>query len=108
MYTAARKMGLKENETPDLMKNPYQAIVAARDSLRHREEAQSMRVELKKLDDGMNDLKRKNSEEQVSIQELESELIKRRRRAEKCRKLAEAQCSYRNTLEKMIRDAMHQ
>ncbi|CAF2154926.1 BnaA01g28640D [Brassica napus] len=106
--TPARKMRLKENETPDLMKNPYQAIVAARDSLRHREEAQSMRVEMKKLDEEMNDLKRKNSEEQVSIQELESELIKRRRRAEKCRKLAEAQCSYRNTLEKMIRDAMHQ
>ncbi|XP_013619304.1 PREDICTED: trichohyalin-like isoform X2 [Brassica oleracea var. oleracea] len=106
--TPARKMGLKENETPDLMKNPYQAIVAARDSLRNREEAQSMRVEMKKLDEEMNDLKRKNSEEQVSIQELESELIKRRRRAEKCRKLAEAQCSYRNTLEKMIRDAMHQ
>ncbi|KAF3598331.1 hypothetical protein F2Q69_00038262 [Brassica cretica] len=106
--TPARKMRLKENETPDLMKNPYQAIVAARDSLRNREEAQSMRVEMKKLDEEMNDLKRKNSEEQVSIQELESELIKRRRRAEKCRKLAEAQCSYRNTLEKMIRDAMHQ
>ncbi|XP_009115407.1 trichohyalin isoform X2 [Brassica rapa] len=106
--TPARKMRLKENETPDLMKNPYQAIVAARDSLRNREEAHRMRVELKKLDDEMNDLKRKNSEEQVSIQELESELIKRRRRAEKCRKLAEAQCSYRNTLEKMIRDAMHQ
>ncbi|CAH8337543.1 unnamed protein product [Eruca vesicaria subsp. sativa] len=102
--TPARKM----KETPDLMKNPYQAIVAARDSLRNREEAQSMRVEMKKLDDEMNDLKSKNSEEQVSIQELESELIKRRRRAEKCRRLAEAQCSYRNTLEKMIRDAMHQ
>ncbi|KAF8090032.1 hypothetical protein N665_0490s0028 [Sinapis alba] len=98
----------KMKETPDLMKNPYQAIVAARDSLRHREEAQSMRVEMKKLDDEMNDLKGKNSEEQVTIQELESELIKRRRRAEKCRRLAEAQCSYRNTLEKMIRDAMHQ
>ncbi|KAH0880715.1 hypothetical protein HID58_068109 [Brassica napus] len=99
---------MKENETPDLMKNPYQAIVAARDSLRHREEAQNMRVEMKKLDEEMNDLKRKNSEEQLTIQELESELIKRRRRAEKGRRLAEAQCSYRNTLEKMIRDAMHQ
>ncbi|KAF2566073.1 hypothetical protein F2Q68_00024297 [Brassica cretica] len=61
----------KENETPDLMKNPYQAIVAARDSLRHREEAQNMRVEMKKLDEEMNDLKRKNSEEQLTIQELE-------------------------------------
>ncbi|CAN6893077.1 hypothetical protein Bca4012_074112 [Brassica carinata] len=109
--THARKMrvgAMKENETPDLMKNPYQAIVAARDSLRHREEAQNMRVEMKKLDEEMNDLKRKNSEEQLTIQELESELIKRRRRAEKGRRLAEAQCSYRNTLEKMIRDAMHQ
>ncbi|XP_024015609.1 LOW QUALITY PROTEIN: cingulin [Eutrema salsugineum] len=109
--TPARKMRLgakKENETPDLMKNPYQALVAARDSLRHREEAKNMRAEMKKLDDEMNYLKRKNSEEQLTIQELESELIKRRRRAEKCRRLAEAQCSYRNTLEKMIRDAMHQ
>ncbi|KAJ4870534.1 Uncharacterized protein Rs2_26320 [Raphanus sativus] len=85
---------------------PYQAIVAARDSLRQREEV--VRVEMRKLDDEVNDLKRKNGEEQVSIQELESELVKRRRRAEKCRRVAEAQCSYRNTLEKMIRDAMHQ
>ncbi|KAL0719413.1 hypothetical protein Bca4012_068737 [Brassica carinata] len=100
---AARKV---KETPPDLMKkNPYQAIVAARDSLRNREE---VRVEMKKLNDEVNDLKRKNSEEQVTIQELESELIKRRRRAEKCRRLAEAQCSYRNTLEKMIRDAMHQ
>ncbi|KAJ0238528.1 Trichohyalin [Hirschfeldia incana] len=100
---AARKV---KETTEDLMKrNPYQAIVAARDSLRHREE---VRVEMKKVDDEVNDLKRKNGEEEVSIQELESELVKRRRRAEKCRRLAEAQCSYRNTLEKMIRDAMHQ
>lgn len=98
----------KENETPDLMKNPYQAIAAARDSLRHREEAQNMRAEMKKLDDETNDLARKNNEERLTIQELENELVKRRRRAEKCRRLAEAQCSYRNTLEKMIRDAMHQ
>ncbi|CAN8270190.1 unnamed protein product [Cochlearia groenlandica] len=109
--TPARKMrfgATKENETTDLMKNPYQAIVAARDSLRHREEAQNMRAEMRKLDDETNDLKRKNNEERLTIQELEAELTKRRRRAEKCRRLAEAQCSYRNTLEKMIRDAMHQ
>uniref|UniRef100_A0A1J3EQH7 Trichohyalin n=1 Tax=Noccaea caerulescens TaxID=107243 RepID=A0A1J3EQH7_NOCCA len=109
--TPAKKTRLgamKENETPDMVKNPYQAIVAARDSLRNREEAQNARAEMNKLDDEMNDLARKNSEERLTIQELESELIKRRRRAEKCRRLAEAQCSYRNTLEKMIRDAMHQ
>ena len=42
------------------------------------------------------------------VPELELVLIKRRRRAEKCRRLAEAQSSYRVMLEKMIRDAMHQ
>ncbi|XP_010487382.1 PREDICTED: trichohyalin-like [Camelina sativa] len=109
--TTARKMrfsATKENETPDLKKNPYQAIAAARDSLRHREESQNMSAEMKKLDDEANDLTIKNNEERLTIQELENELVKRRRRAEKCRRLAEAQCSYRNTLEKMIRDAMHQ
>ncbi|XP_010465527.1 PREDICTED: uncharacterized protein LOC104745863 [Camelina sativa] len=107
----ARRMrfgATKENETPDLKKNPYQAIAAARDSLRHREESQNMRAEIKKLDDEANDLTKRNNEERLTIQELENELVKRRRRAEKCRRLAEAQCSYRNTLEKMIRDAMHQ
>ncbi|XP_010503155.1 PREDICTED: uncharacterized protein LOC104780351 [Camelina sativa] len=109
--TPAREMrfgATKENETPDLKKNPYHAIAAARDSLRHREESQNMRAEMKKLDDEANDLTIKNNEERLTIQELENELVKRRRRAEKCRRLAEAQCSYRNTLEKMIRDAMHQ
>ena len=98
----------KENENPDMVSNPYQAIVLARDSLKQREEAAKMQGEIHKMDDEVYDLKQKNEEEKVLIQDLEYQLIKRRRRAEKCRRLAEAQSSYRIMLEKMIRDAMHQ
>ncbi|XP_062154351.1 uncharacterized protein LOC133862535 [Alnus glutinosa] len=108
---AARKVKpnvLKENENPDFVTNPYQAIVMARDSLKQREEAVKMQTEVQKLDDEVNELKQKNEEEKLAIQDLELVLIKRRRRAEKCRRLAEAQHSYRTMLEKMIRDAMHQ
>lgn len=103
-----RPGALKENENPDFAMNPYQAIVMARDSLKHREEAQKMQSEIQKLDEEVNEMKRKNDDEKVVIQDLEMELIKRRRRAEKCRRLAESQSSYRTMLEKMIRDAMHQ
>ncbi|CAJ1955146.1 unnamed protein product [Sphenostylis stenocarpa] len=108
---AARKTNgslLKENEDPDFVKNPYQAIVMARDSLKQREETTKMQAEIQKLDDEVNDLKLKNEEEKLTIQDLEMALIKRRRKAEKCRRLAEAQSSYRIMLEKMIRDSMHQ
>ncbi|XP_059457848.1 uncharacterized protein LOC132187525 isoform X2 [Corylus avellana] len=108
---AARKVKpnvLKENENPDFVTNPYQAIVMARDSLKQREESVKLQTEVQKLDDEVNELKQKNEEEKLTIQELELVLIKRRRRAEKCRRLAEAQHSYRTMLEKMIRDAMHQ
>ncbi|XAR67750.1 hypothetical protein NMG60_11002639 [Bertholletia excelsa] len=108
---AARKFNSttsKENANPDMVSNPYQAIVMARDSLRQREETAKMQAEIQKLDEEMNQLKQKAEEEKVNIQELELVLIKRRRRAEKCRRLAEAQSSYRTMLEKMIRDAMHQ
>ncbi|KAF2282993.1 hypothetical protein GH714_043055 [Hevea brasiliensis] len=108
---AARKVkpgDLKENENPDFVTNPYQAIVMARDSLKQREEAHKMQLEIQKLDDEVNEMRRKNDEEKLAIQDLELALIKRRRRAEKCRRLAEAQSSYRTMLEKMIRDAMHQ
>ncbi|KAJ4833716.1 hypothetical protein Tsubulata_038624 [Turnera subulata] len=108
---AARKVRpsvLKENENPDFATNPYQAIVMARDSLKQREEAQKMQTEIQKLDDEVDGMRRKNEEEKIAIQDLELALIKRRRRAEKCRRLAEAQSSYRTMLEKMIRDAMHQ
>ncbi|RZC53614.1 hypothetical protein C5167_012460 [Papaver somniferum] len=91
----------KENENA----NPYLTIAMARDSLRRKDETQ---VEIRKLDDELDDLKQKNEEERVALQDLESVLIKRRRRTEKCRRLAEAQSSYKALLEKMIRDAMHQ
>ncbi|KAJ6706314.1 HNH ENDONUCLEASE [Salix purpurea] len=99
---------LKENEDPDFVRNPYQAIVLARNSLKQKEAAHKMQGEMLSLDDEVKEIKRKNDEEKLSIQDLELTLIKRRRRAEKCRRLAEAQSSYRTMLEKMIRDAMHQ
>ncbi|XP_028190232.1 golgin subfamily A member 6-like protein 22 isoform X2 [Glycine soja] len=108
---AARKRNgnfLKENEDPDFVKNPYQAIVMARDSLKQREETTKMQAEIQKIDDEVNEMKLKNEEEKLAIQDLEMALIKCRRKAEKCRRLAEAQSSYRTMLEKMIRDSMHQ
>ncbi|CAH9147065.1 unnamed protein product [Cuscuta epithymum] len=101
---------LKENEDPDMLSssNPYQEIVVARNSLKQREEAVKMQAEINKLDEEVSELKQKGEEENVCIQDLELILIKKRRRAEKCRKLAEAQASHRSMLEKMIRDAMHQ
>ena len=105
---AARKINAKENEDPEFVKNPYQAIVMARDSLKQREETTKMQAEIQKLDNEVNEMKLKNEEEKFIIQDLELALIKRRRKAEKCRRLAEAQSSYRTMLEKMIRDTMHQ
>nr|GEX75382.1 hypothetical protein [Tanacetum cinerariifolium] len=99
---------LLDKENPDMAMNPYQAIVIARDSLRHREETAKKQAEIQKLDEEVTELKQKNEEERTSIQDLEMVLIKKRRRAEKCRRLAEAQSSYKGMLEKMIRDAMHQ
>ncbi|KAL0397737.1 UNVERIFIED_CONTAM: hypothetical protein Scaly_0222100 [Sesamum calycinum] len=98
----------KENEDPLIVSNPYQAIVMARDSLKQREETAKMQAEIQKLDNEVGELQQKTEEEKLSIQELELVLIKKRRRAEKCRRLAESQSSYRTMLEKMIRDAMHQ
>jgi wobble nucleotide-excising tRNase len=80
----------------------------ARDSLKQKEAAHKMQAEILSLDDEVNEIKRNDDEEKLSIQDLELTLIKRRRRAEKCRRLAEAQSSYRTMLERMIRDAMHQ
>lgn len=107
---AARKVKpmLKENENPNFHTNPYQAIVMAKDSLKQREESTKMLAEIQNLDDEVKEIRQKNEEEKLNIQDLELTLIKRRRRAEKSRRLAEAQSSYRTMLEKMIRDAMHQ
>ncbi|KAK6162561.1 hypothetical protein DH2020_002402 [Rehmannia glutinosa] len=97
-----------ENENATMVTNPYQAIVMARDSLKQREQTAKMQAEIQKLDNEAGELQQKTEEEKVSIQELELVLVKKRRRAEKCRRLAESQSSYRTMLEKMIRDAMHQ
>lgn len=97
---------MKENEDPKFDKNRYQAIVTARDSL--IEENASMQEEIQKVDNEMNEIKLTNEEEKLIIQDLELALTKRRTKAEKCRRLAEAQCSYRTMLEKMIRDTTHQ
>lgn len=110
-FSAARKLktGMsKENENPNLVTNPYQAIVMARNSFKQQEETMKMQGEIQKLDDQVKELTQKDEEEKLAIQDLELVLIKRRRRAEKCRRLAEAQSSYRAMLEKMIRDTMHQ
>ncbi|EPS61478.1 hypothetical protein M569_13319, partial [Genlisea aurea] len=88
--------------------NPYQAIAMARDSLKQRDEEAKMQEEIQRLDHDIEELQRRSEEDKVSIQELEIILMKKRRRAEKCRHLAESQSSYRVMLEKMIRDAMHQ
>ncbi|KAI3737595.1 hypothetical protein L2E82_27603 [Cichorium intybus] len=111
IMTPARKSRAnmsKENEIPETVMNPYQALVIARDSLRQNEETLKKQSEIVKLDEEVMELKQKNEEERTSIQDLELVLIKKRRRAEKCRRLAEAQASYKSMLEKMIRDAMHQ
>ncbi|TVU21539.1 hypothetical protein EJB05_31180, partial [Eragrostis curvula] len=101
----------KENNNPDAdgyLSNPYLSIAMARDSLRQREEAKKKQAELTELENEANELQQKNEEEKVAIQGLEALLIKRKRRVEKCRRLAEAQSNYKSVLEKMIRDAMHQ
>ncbi|XP_051136156.1 uncharacterized protein LOC127254799 isoform X2 [Andrographis paniculata] len=98
----------KENQDPMMSSNPYQAIVLARDSLKQREETAKMQAEIHKLDNEVGELQQKTEEQKLSIQELEMVLMKKRRRAEKCRRLADSQSSYRAMLEKMIRDAMHQ
>ncbi|KAL9238624.1 hypothetical protein vseg_013020 [Gypsophila vaccaria] len=99
---------MKENEMPDMVTNPYQAIVMARDSLKQRDETNKMKAEIQRLEDEVNEFQLKDEEEKLTIQELEVALIRRRRQAEKCRKLAEAQSAHKGILEKMISNAMHQ
>lgn len=89
-------------------RNPYLSIATARDSLRQREEIKKKKAEIHNLEDELNELKQKNEEDRIALQELEALLIKRKQRVEKCRRLAEAQSSYKVLLDKMIRDAMHQ
>ncbi|KAG6498746.1 uncharacterized protein LOC121995726 [Zingiber officinale] len=89
-------------------RNPYLSIATARNSLRQREDIKKKKAEIHNLEDELSELKQKNEEDRIALQELEALLIKRRQRVEKCRRLSEAQSSYKVLLEKMIRDAMHQ
>eukprot|EP00268_Persea_americana_P062738 TRINITY_DN8065_c0_g1_i2.p1 TRINITY_DN8065_c0_g1~~TRINITY_DN8065_c0_g1_i2.p1 ORF type:complete len:792 (-),score=207.64 TRINITY_DN8065_c0_g1_i2:324-2582(-) len=99
---------LKENDQFDVCNSQHFFIDKARDSLKHGEETEKTLLETQQLDDDLNEMKEKNDVERLALQDLESLLIKRRRRVEKCRRLAESQSSYRTLLEKMIGDAMHQ
>ncbi|PKA64544.1 hypothetical protein AXF42_Ash007289 [Apostasia shenzhenica] len=96
-----------ENYESDRENNPYITIARAGDALRLREDAKRQQREIKLLDEQLNELKRKNDDERIALQDLEAVLTQRRRRVEKCRRLSETQASYRALLEKMIRDAMH-
>ncbi|CAN6442056.1 unnamed protein product [Victoria cruziana] len=95
----------KENDT--VLKNS-QIAASSTEFKKMREGVEKKKTEINKLDEELTELKRKNDEERITLQELETILIKRKRRVEKCRQLSEAQSSYRSLLEKMIRDAMHQ
>jgi hypothetical protein len=108
---AAHGHGTKENNNPDAdgyISNPHLSIAMARDSLRQREESKKKQAELAELENEVTEMQQRNEEERVAIQDLEAQLIKKRRRVEKCRRLADAQSNYKAVLEKMIRDAMHQ
>ncbi|GLJ44218.1 hypothetical protein SUGI_0923400 [Cryptomeria japonica] len=64
--------------------------------------------EISQLDQELNEMQRINEAERLALEDLEFVLIKQRRRTEKQRRLAETQASYKQCLEKMIRDTMHQ
>ncbi|XP_078428053.1 trichohyalin [Wolffia australiana] len=98
----------KENDNPNICSNEYLSIAKARDSLKGMEEAKRKQAIIREMDEEASDLSKKNDAERIVLQDLELALIRKRRRVEKCRRLAEAQASYRSQLEKMIRDAMHQ
>ncbi|KAK2978513.1 hypothetical protein RJ640_023759 [Escallonia rubra] len=56
----------KENENPNMVTNPYQAIVMARDSLKQKEESMKMQSEIERLDDEVKELKEKTEDEKSS------------------------------------------
>ncbi|KAI0502287.1 hypothetical protein KFK09_017234 [Dendrobium nobile] len=101
----------KENNQPlvdDHESNPYLTISQARDSLRQRKEARKLQAEISQLDEKLNELKQKSYLERLTLKELEAEIVKRRKRVEKCRQLSEAQACYHSLLEKMMKDTMNQ
>lgn len=107
---AVQQYGLnasKENEV-DMGNNQCAIIAIERNSLKQTKETEKKQEEKHRLEEELIELKQRNEAEHLAIQDLESVLLKYRRKAEKFRKLAEEQSSYKVVLEKMIRDAMHQ
>ena len=98
----------KENENPNTCSNEYLSIAMARDSLREMGAGKRHQAGIKECLEEIEDLSERNEAERIKIQDLEVELAREKRRAEKCRRLAEAQASYRSQLEGMIRGTMRQ
>ncbi|GLJ55852.1 hypothetical protein SUGI_1199280 [Cryptomeria japonica] len=72
------------------------------------DEIQRKAEEISELNKELKELQQQNEAEGLVLEDLESILIKHRRRLEKQRRWSEAQSSYRICLENMIRDTMHQ
>eukprot|EP01018_Ginkgo_biloba_P004058 Gb_34647 [translate_table: standard] len=72
------------------------------------QEIRKKQDEIAEFDQELMQMKQINEAERLALEDLESVLMKHKRRAEKQRRLAETQSSYRVCIEKMIRDAMHQ
>ncbi|KAH9297972.1 hypothetical protein KI387_029654 [Taxus chinensis] len=76
--------------------------------LKGEEEIRKKQGEICQLDQELKELQMTNEAERLALEDLEFVLIKQRRRTEKQRRLAETQASYKQCMEKMIRDTMHQ
>ncbi|KAI5076040.1 hypothetical protein GOP47_0008105 [Adiantum capillus-veneris] len=72
------------------------------------EEKKQKEEHLFQLEAELQELKDHNEKEKVVLEDLEHSLAKQRKRVEKQRKWSEMQSQYRQCLEKMIRDTMHQ
>lgn len=72
------------------------------------EEIRKKIEEITQLDQHLKKLKQINEAEALALEDLEYVLIKHRRRSEKQRRVSETQSSYKQCVEKMIRETMHQ
>eukprot|EP01018_Ginkgo_biloba_P026442 Gb_23424 [translate_table: standard] len=102
----------KENRGDDLSDKQIILSRAVQKESRMRkireEEIRIKQEEISELDKELTELQQRNEAERLALEDLESVLIKHKRRVEKQRRWSETQSSYRMCLEKMIRDAMHQ
>jgi hypothetical protein len=72
------------------------------------EEIRKKIEEITQLDQQLKKLKQINEAEALVLEDLEYVLVKHRRRSEKQRRVSETQSSYKQCVEKMIRETMHQ